>query len=439
MRTAPAADGLGWRPAAAVRRAVLVVALVAAVAVATGRADLVAVAAPLAVVTVLSLTRAVPAARPAVSVEAPSSAGQDDAVEVAVHVDGGAGAEVAVVRLPDGVVVPQGRTVAVALGPDGTRRLVARARPTSWGRVTVARPDLLVVGRDGLVVHGPAAATERRTSVLPSLARVPPVVLPPRPAGLVGAHRTRRPGEGSDLLDVREFAPGDRIRRVDWRVSARTGRLHVRRTAVDVDADVVLCLDTRMDLSADAGAWAQPPGPGPRGAVLPGSSLDVAVRAAASVAAAHLRHGDRVALVDLTRPRMSVRPGSGRRQLLRIRRRLSEMGVHASARRLLLRPGVVPSAATVVVLSPLLDEPVADLVASLRRRGGDVVALDVLPDPLRPPRDAAQALALRLVLAERAERLAALAHHGVLVQRWDAAAFAAAMVRRARHRGRRAS
>jgi hypothetical protein len=83
---------------------------------------------------------------------------------------------------------------------------------------------------------------------------------------------------------------------------------------------------------------------------------------------------------------------------------------------------------------------VVDLVASLRRRGGEVVAIDVLPDPLVPPRTPElAALALRLVLAERAERLAALAHHGVLVQRWEPAAFAAAMVRRARHRGRRAS
>jgi uncharacterized protein (DUF58 family) len=99
----------------------------------------------------------------------------------------------------------------------------------------------------------------------------------------------------------------------------------------------------------------------------------------------------------------------------------------------------VPAAATVVVLSPLLDEPVADLVASLRRRGGDVVAVDVLPAPLRPPASAHAALALRLVLAERAERLAALERHGVLVLAWEPATFAALMVRRARQRGRRAS
>jgi uncharacterized protein (DUF58 family) len=275
--------------------------------------------------------------------------------------------------------------------------------------------------------------------VLPAVDPVPAVPLPPRPAGLVGVHRTRRPGDGSDLLDVREFTPGDRVRRIDWRVSARTGRLHVRRTAVDADADVVLCLDSRLDVGRDVAAWPSPPGPGPLGAVHPGSSLDVAVRATASLAAAHLRGGDRVAVLDLSRPRSSVPPGAGRRQLRRIRRRLADTGVHADARRLLLRPGAVPAAATVVVLSPLLDEPVADLVASLRRRGGDVVAVDVLPAPLRPPASAHAALALRLVLAERAERLAALERHGVLVLAWEPATFAALMVRRARQRGRRAS
>ena len=429
----------GWRPSPALRRAVLVVALGCAAAVLTGRGDLVAVLAPLAAGTVLAAARGAPRGHPDVVVRVPAVARQDDALRVEVDVCGGAGAETALVRLPVDTAVPHGRTLAAALPGTSPRRLSALARPSAWGRVTVARPDLLLASADGLFLHGPTAATERRTRVLPGAAPVPPVALPPRPAGLLGGHRTRRPGEGSDLLDVREFASGDRLRRIDWRVTARTGRLHVRRTAVDADADVVLCLDTRADLSSSVERWPSPPGPGPRGAVVPGSSLDVAVRATASLAAAHLRHGDRVAVVDLTRPRASVPSGSGQRQLLRIRSRLADVGVHPDARRLVLRARAVPPAATVVVLSPLLDDAVADLLASLRRRRGEVVALDVLPHPLTPPPDPTAALALRLVLREREERLAALRRRGVLVQRWEPTEFAEAMVRRARHRGRHAS
>lgn len=438
--TVPEGTPTGWRPTAALRRAVLVTCLSAAAGVVLGRPDLVALVAPLAVGTVLAMAgRRVPAP-PTARAEVPGTANQGDALAVHVTVDAGPGIQLAVVRLPDGPDVPHGRTVAVAVPSDsGRRRLEARALTTSWGAVTVARPDLLVAGPDALHAHGPVAGAERRTRVLPAVSPVPPAPLPARPAGLVGAHRTRRPGEGSDLLDVREFVAGDRIRRIDWRVSARTGRLHVRRTASDVDADVVLCLDTRLDVGPRVQEWTSPPGPGPRGAALAGSSLDVAVRAAASLAAAHLREGDRVSVVDLSRPRLSLPPGTGLRQLRRIRRRLTDVGVHSESRRLALRPGTVPASSVVVVLSPLLDEAVADLVATLHRRGGEVVALDVLPDPLVGPDSGTGRLALRLVLAERADRLRALARHGVLVLRWDPATFGALMARRARDRGRRAS
>lgn len=436
-----ALDGAArWGHTPALRRALLVVAVGSAAAVVTGRPELVALVAPLAVVTGMSLAVPAPRRVPTVAVRAPASAPQGAVLEVVVEVDAGPGAELAVVRLPDGAGAPHGRTLAAALSAEGRRRLVALTRTVSWGTAGVARPDLLVAGRDGMSSYGPVKAAERRCVVLPTVDRVPPVALPPRPAGVVGSHRTRRPGDGSDLLDIRRFTPGDRIRRVDWRVSARTGELHVRRTAVDADADVVLCLDTRADLSTDVAAWTSPKGPGPGGAMLPGSSLDVAVRAAASLAAAHLRQGDRVAVVDLAHPRVWVRPGTGRRQLLLIQRRLTAIGVQIDARRLGLRPGSVPPAATVVVLSPLLDDAIVDLVASLRRRSGDVVAFDVLPQPLRTPTDQPDlALAVRLMLSERAERLAALTHHGVLVLRWDPQTFAAAMVRRSRQRSRGAA
>ena len=45
---------------------------------------------------------------------------------------------------------------------------------------------------------------------------VPAGPLPPRSSGLVGVHRSPRPGDGTELRDIRAFQPGDRLRRVDW-------------------------------------------------------------------------------------------------------------------------------------------------------------------------------------------------------------------------------
>ena len=428
----------GWRAGPALYRAVLVLAALVSVGLVTGRATLLVLAAPLLVGTLAALAEgsAGRGAQPRVTATAPRVAAQGQRVDVRVQVEHADGAQLAVLRVPDGVRFPHGRFVATAV-IDGRAVADASAALRQWGVATVARPDVLVVGPDALVLHGPSRALDRTVAVLPAAEKVPAVALPPRAAGLVGTHRTRRPGDGSDLLDVREFLPGDRMRRIDWRVSARRGVLHVRRTAVDADAEVVLCVDTRYDVGADVAQWPHPPGLGAQGASRFGSSLDVAVRATASLAQSILHAGDRVSVLDLSRPQLSVPPGSGLRQLRRVRRQLAEVAVHLQARRLVLRPGVVPARAVVVLFSPLLDAAVADLAVSLLRRGGEVIVVDVLPEPLRPPRRSrAEQLAHRLLQAERDQRIADLRRRGVAVIRWDPVALPMLLRRRARDRRR---
>jgi uncharacterized protein (DUF58 family) len=305
--------------------------------------------------------------------------------------------------------------------------------------VVLARPDWHALTADGLAAVGPITGPEAVALALPSADRLPPVPLPPRPAGFAGAHRTRRPGEGSELVDVRAFQPGDRLRRVDWRVSARRSpglqEVYVRRTHADADADVLLYLDTRVDVGTEAALWAVPPGRDAAGTPVPGSSLDLAVRAATSLAAAQLRLGDRVGLVDLSNRRAWLRPGSGNRQLLALRVRLATMRSNPNAPTVVLRPDRLPSGAVVVLFSPLLDDAAADLAAGIAHAGARVLCVDVLPDPVVPDRTVENGVqALEVVLAEHAARLERLAVAGVPVLRWEPAAVALHVARwSARH------
>lgn len=448
------ADPARWHATSALPRALGLAGLCLGLGLVLGRADVVLIGAALTVSVVLALTGERTRGSPLVATTSPTLAEQGRPLPVQVTVGGLQGAQLGTVLLPRGDDAPHGcaRTFAVqgaargadggAAGDagDGRRELQASAHGVGWGRILLSRPDLLVASPDALLAHGPVTGVERTCRVLPGIEVIQPGPLPPRAAGVVGAHRTRRPGEGTDLLGVREFTPGDRVRRIDWRVSARRGTLHVRATAVDADADVVLCLDTRMDLQPDAATWGLPSASGPGTAACRGSSLDLAVRSAVSLAAAYLRHGDRVALIDLARPRTSVRAGSGRRQLLRIRMQASRVEVAHDASRLLLRPSAVPVGAVVVVLSPFLDDAIAELTSALRRRGADVLAVDVLPRQLRAEGSRPHAReALRLQMAERADLLAGLEQRGVAVLAWDPASFGPRLHRiaRARSRGRR--
>ena len=59
---------------------------------------------------------------------------------------------------------------------------------------------------------------------------------------------------------MREFVPGDRIRRVNWRASARRGELWVNEAHPERNADVVLFLDTFAEARDGASGHARPDG-----------------------------------------------------------------------------------------------------------------------------------------------------------------------------------
>ncbi|NUS64218.1 MAG: DUF58 domain-containing protein, partial [Saccharothrix sp.] len=144
--------------------------------------------------------------------------------------------------------------------------------------------------------------------------------------------------------------------------------------------------------------------------------------AAASLAAGYLRQGDRVGLVDLGRPQLGARAGAGRRQLLRLRNQLVVCARSAGwAQRPVLRPEQVPHGALVVVLSPFLDAEVVELAVHAARRGNLVLAVDVLPSPLRAdPETPWGESALKVIRLEHDVRLEAMRQHGVAVLPWGA-------------------
>ncbi|MBO0841521.1 MAG: DUF58 domain-containing protein, partial [Sciscionella sp.] len=294
----------------------------------------------------------------------------------------------------------------------------------TWGTPLRWRLDYLLAGPDALLICGPVVGVERRTTVLPPVPPLPPMPCSPRSGGLVGVHRSPRAGDGTELRDIRRFVAGDRLRRIDWRVSLRAaaansgqpigGQLYVRERHAEADAHVLLAIDTRVDVGPDMDAWSMP---APGALTNDGGSLDATVRASAALAATFLRQGDRVGLADLGRPHLSVRPASGRRQLDVLRHQLIRCAQSAGwAQRAALPSTAIASGSLVVFISPLIDDAVLDLAVHAIRRGARVLVIDVLPARLVPPRDTPWGESvLRLMRVERAVRLRAMSAHGVLV------------------------
>ncbi len=126
----------------------------------------------------------------------------------------------------------------------------------------------------------------------------------PAASSLAGAYRSRFRGRGVDFVESRNYLPGDDIRNMDWRVTARTGKPHTkifqeereRPVLVVVDASPSLYFGTRTRLKSVA-----------------------AGQLAAAVAWASVRRGDRIgAFLMAPGAHLELRPTGGRRGAMRV-------------------------------------------------------------------------------------------------------------------------
>ena len=284
-----------------------------------------------------------------------------------------------------------------------------RLTSTRWGRAHLDSVRLTTFTGHGMLRAQQVSRPALDFQIVPLREGFTATDLVPAAIGVVGGHRSRRTGEGVDLAGLRPFAPGDRLRRINWAVSTRTGRLHVTSTYSDRDTEVVLVIDTSAEIGVSAGVASS------------SSNIDLSVRAAAAIAEHYLRNGDRVGLLDLARPGRPIRSRTGRGQLNQLVDQLVDVRAAPSSEqafgRALLK---ISPRALVIVLSPLLSDEVSDAVAELARGGRSAVLVDTLPDgPLLPDPGDWTDLAWRIQLLHRQNLIAGLADYGVPVVAWQ--------------------
>lgn len=402
-----------WRPTHAQLRAVALAGGLVVLAVLARRPDAVVLAAPFGVLALWAAIRR-PSGPPAaeVTMTAPSLLeGQATTVRLTLAgLDPRVDQVIAVLpRCQWFEFDPVSGARVVSAGPDAVPVDIT-VRSLRWGRRRLQAAHLVGASVLGAYRTAPLRTDELTVTTMPLPETFAAVDSVPRPAGLVGLHPSRRTGDGTEIAGVRLYQAGDRLRRINWAVSARTGALHVTSSWTDRDTEVVLLLDTGDDIGMSAGVDGT------------ASSLDIAVRAAAAVAEHYLRNGDRVRLSDTASIIRAVRSGGGRAHLRRILDALVDADPRAAASGGPARPGrQLPTRpeSLVVVFSPLLREDVLGRVVALTHSGCTVVCVDTLPsDVTAPGRSVAMALAWRLRLRERAADIDRLGDLGVPTVPW---------------------
>lgn len=326
---------------------------------------------------------------------------------ITLHNKGGSAVELDMVVARTGhlVLEPAGSlTLRVSAGADVA--IPIAVCPERWGAHAIG--PLVVRTRDPLGVRawdyrlcGPVAL-----QVFPREQRLRELVTPSRTQPFLGTHVARVRGEGIEFADIRPFAPGDRVRQVNWRATARRGALYVTERHPEHASDVVLLMDTFAEARDGASG-----------------TLDAAVRAAASLARAHLARRDRVALVDFGGVLHWLEPAFGATQLYRIIDALisSEIAFSYAWRAVESIPRrVLPPGALILVVSPLLDERSIRLITDLRTRGADLTLIEVSPlTHTFPGASAAEVLAFRLWRLQRDALRSRLQALGIGVALWQ--------------------
>jgi uncharacterized protein (DUF58 family) len=412
-----------WHPTRALGRALLLCGISLVGAVLFGRIDLVILAVPFAVSVAWGLSRrptTVPGLRLATREEY-ATEGAQLATTLRLSNRDTVGYDLAVARTQHsqwlelaagGSGGKPDRPVVAALKKGEAAEVVLTGPAKRWGRHSIGPAAAIAVAGGGLLTCRAVVTGSLGFKVFPVTEPFAADEAMPRAAGLVGQHRSRRPGEGGELAGVRQFGPGDRLRRIDWRTTLRTRQLHVARTLSDRDAEVVLLLDVLTEAGRPAGV---------NGA---SSVIDVTVRASAAIAEHYLARGDRVSLIEYGGNDRRLRAASGRRQYMTI----LEWLLDCNARQVALVAGesrlsaAISPNALVVVMTPLLDTRAADMIAGLARAGRFVVTVDTLPSGIEPAAGSVwTSTAFGIWRLERDNTIGQLREHGVPVVAWAGA------------------
>jgi uncharacterized protein (DUF58 family) len=195
---------------------------------------------------------------------------------------------------------------------------------------------------------------------------------------LAGQHRSRFRGRGMDYQESRSYQPGDDIRNMDWRVTARSDRPHTKLFQEERERPVMVCVDLAPRLFFAT-----------RGCL----KSVVAARVATLLAWSAVAQGDRVGALLFDRGNHELKPRAGHRAVLALIRLLvaetepvggvrsesDQAGLNAALARLrrVVRPG---SLVFVISDFQVLDSDAVSQLARLRRHN-DVVALQIA-DPI---------------------------------------------------------
>lgn len=311
-------------------------------------------------------------------------------------------------KVPESLVVQSGmRLVPVSLNENETCEYRYRILSPARGTYTLGPAAGHIVDTLGFRDQHLEVGDDDELRVLP---RIDDVGILDIRAGRVGPWPglvpSRKIGIGTEFFELGIYTPGDELRRINWKASAKLRQLVTNEFEGEQVTDVLVLLDCSQGVQSKLFDF---------------DALEFQVSLAASLCSQLILQGNRVGLSVYGAIRTWVDLAFGRRQLLRLLDNLA-----------IVRPGrttipmdyavqsvilaIVPARAVIVVVSPITGDEIVDTVANLAARGYRIICFTPTAKFIREGTSDARLMAERILTVERRVRMMQVARVARVVE-----------------------
>ena len=311
-------------------------------------------------------------------------------------------------RIPEPLVVEAGtKVLACSLRPGEQMEYWYGFSAPRRGRYALGPMAFRTTDLMGFWAYSADIPGTSTLTVLPKVEELGPLELRARRVGpWPGSVPSRRIGIGTEFYELRLYSPGDELRRINWKASAKTARLVTNEFEGEQVTDVLVVLDCSE---------------GALSGLFDFDAAEFQVTFTASLCSQLILQGNRIGLSAYGASRTWLNPAFGKRQLLRI---LDELVTIKAGRATIpmdyavqsLVFAVVPSRSVIVFISPLVGEEIANIIMNIAARGYSVICFTPVATSRLQGATETIVLAKRILVVERRMRMMQVARVARLIE-----------------------
>jgi uncharacterized protein (DUF58 family) len=292
------------------------------------------------------------------------------AIKVLVHNKGDTVFAKILLNIPSNVLAKDPHGLITILKRNELRKFDIRIKFIERGKYEIGPVNIIVQDILGTIIKVISIPIIKKVTVFPLIRSYGILDLEARKTGpWPGSIISKRLGTSMEFHALKDYITGDDVRKINWKASARFRRLISNEYESENVTDSIIVIDANNLTSKTE---------------YEKRTLEACVSGAAALSYELLAQGNRVGLICLGGMRNWIKPGFGKRQLLKILYMLAEVKpgkeLPADQVLLLLTPYMIKSGSKIFFISPLMDESIIGAVEDLIREGYSVTVIFALCD-----------------------------------------------------------